>query len=151
MMFIGSTFAPELEAHHIQEKDLRQRARYLLKCKQAMWWRWSTEYLRGLRERHNQNHKKTSFTVKKGDVVIIQSDERSRGKWPLGVVDEKLRAGKTYLERAVNHLYPLELSCDRTETKEPINLNPEAASFRPRRDAAVAAQQRIKEVAEVDC
>jgi hypothetical protein len=87
------------------------------------------------------------------DVVIIQSDERSRGKWPLGVVDElykghdgvvravKLRAGKTYLERAVNHLYPLELSCDRTETKELINLNPEAASFRPRRDAAVAAQQ----------
>ncbi|CAB4044293.1 Pro-Pol poly [Paramuricea clavata] len=104
--------------------------------------------------------KKTSFTVKKGDVVIIQSDERSRGKWPLGVFDElykgrdgvvravKRRAGKTYLERAVNHLYPLELSCDRTETKEPINLNPEAAPFRPRRDAAVTAQQRIKEVAE---
>ena len=109
MMFIGSTFAPELEAHHmvVQGKDLRKRARYLLKCKQAMWRRWSTEYLRGLRERHNQNRKKTSFTVKKGDVVIIQSDERSRGKWPLGVVDElykgrdgvvravKLRAGKT--------------------------------------------------------
>ena len=121
-MFIGSTFAPELEARHIQEKDLRKRARYLLKCKQAMWRRWSTEYLRGLPERHNQNHKKTSFTVKKGDVVIIQSDEQSRGKWHLGVVDElykgrdgvvravKLPAGKTYLERAVNHLYPLELS-----------------------------------------
>ena len=95
-------------------------------------------------------------------MVIIQSDERSRGKWPLGVVDElykghagvvravKLGAGKTYLERTVNHLYPLELSCDRTETKELVNLNPEVASFQPRRDAAVAAQQHIKEVAEVE-
>jgi hypothetical protein len=119
MQFIGSTFAQELEAHHIEEKDLRKRAKYLLKCKQAMWRRWSTEYLRGLRERHNRTHKKTSFKVEKGDVVIIQSDERSRGKGPLGIVEElykgrdrvvrvvKLRAGKTYLERVVNHLSSL--------------------------------------------
>jgi hypothetical protein len=90
MMFSGWVVLHSRQSwkHIIQEKDLRKCARYLLKCKQAMWRRWSTEYLRGLRERHNQNHKKTSFTVKKGDVVIIQSDERSRGKWPLGVVDE---------------------------------------------------------------
>ena len=73
-----------------------------------------TEYLRGLRERHNQKTKSISYTVAQGDVVIIQSDERSRGKWPLGVVEKlykgrdgivravKLRAGKTFLERAVN-------------------------------------------------
>lgn len=58
------------------------------------------EYLRGLRERHNQNHKKTLFTVKKGDVVIIKSDERSRGKWPLGVVEE-LYKGRDGVVRAV--------------------------------------------------
>ena len=161
MLFIGSTFAPELEAHHIEEKDLRKRAKYLLKCKDAMRRRWSREYLSGLRERHNQNSNKSSFTVQKGDVVVIQSDERNRGKWPLGIVEElykgrdgvvravKLRAGKTYLERAVNHLYPLELSCDRTESV-PVQLDPKAPSFRPRRDAAVAARERIKEVARVE-
>ena len=37
MLFVGCTFAPELEGHHIEEKDLRKRAKYLLKCKQAMW------------------------------------------------------------------------------------------------------------------
>lgn len=162
MMFVGTTFAPELETHHIEEKDLRKRAKYVLKCKQAIWRRWSTEYLRGLRERHNHNHTETSSTVKPGDVVIIRSDERSRGKWPLGIVEElykgrdgvvravKLRAGKSYLERAVNHLYPLELSCDRSEVKEPVQLDPGAQTFRPRRDAAVAAQQRIKDVVETE-
>ena len=162
MLFVGTTFAPEMEAHHIEEKDLRKRAKYLLKCKQTVWSRWSTEYLRGLRERHNQNHKNTSFAVEKVDVVIIRTDERNRGKWPLGVVEElykgrdgfvravKLRAGKTYLERAVTHLYPLELSCDRTENGEPTPLNPDAPSFRPKRDAVVAAQHRIQEVAEME-
>ena len=94
-------------------------------------------------------------------MVIIQSDERNRGKWPLSIVEElykgrdgvvcavKFRAGKTYLERAVNHLYPLKLSCDRTESV-PVQLDPKAPSFRPRRDAAVAARERIKEVTRME-
>ncbi|XP_046847100.1 uncharacterized protein LOC124440717 [Xenia sp. Carnegie-2017] len=100
MLFVGCTFAPELEAHHIEERDQRKRAKYLLKCKQAIWRRWSNEYLRGLRERHNQQHKQTTFTMKKGDVVIIRSDERSR-KWPLGIVEE-LYNGRDGVVRAVN-------------------------------------------------
>ena len=42
-----------------------------------------------------------------------------------------LRAGKSYLERPVQLLYPLELSCDRA-TKEPekAKLNPDAATFK---------------------
>ena len=155
MLFVGCTFAPELEGHHIEEKDLRKRAKYFLKCKQAMWKRWSSEYVRGLRVRHNQNHKKSTFTVKKGDFVIIQSDERNRGKCPLGIVEElfkgrdgivrvvKLRAGKTYLERSINHLYPLELSCDRSA---PIRCTIIQAKTR----FAVAEQHRIQEVAEVE-
>ena len=160
MLFVGTTFAPELEAHHLEDADLRKRAKYLLKCKDAMWRRWSNEYLRGLRERHNQKHKKSSFTVAKGDVVIIQSDERNRWKWPVGVVEElykgrdgvvravKLCAGKTFLERAVNQLYPLELSCDRSESRPSVPLNPDARDFRPTRDAAVAARERIQEIVD---
>ena len=48
-----------------------------------------------------------------------------------------MRAGRSHLERPIQHLYPLELSCD-----------PTAPVFRPRRDAAVAASLRIQEVAE---
>ena len=160
MLFVGSTFAPELAAHHLEDTDLRKRAKYLFKCKEAIWRRWSNEYLRGLRERHNQKHKNTSFSVAIGDVVIIQSEERNRGKWPLGVVKElykgrdgvvravKLRAGQGFLERAVNQLYPLELSCDRDDPKPSETLNPAAPAFRPTRDAAAAARERIKEIVE---
>ena len=158
MMFVGSTSLPELAAHHLEDTDLRKWAKYLFKCKEAIWRRWSNEYLRGLRERHNQKHKNTSFTVAIGDVVIIQSEERNRGKWPLGVVEKKgrdgvvravkLRAGQSFLERAVNQLYPLELSCDRDDLKPSAKLNPAAPTFRPTRDAAIAARERIQEIVE---
>ena len=48
-------------------------------------------------------------------------------------------------------IYPLELSCDRNPT--PYNdtpLNPTAVEFRPRRDAAVAALQRLQDIVERD-
>ena len=58
-----------------------------------------------------------------------------------------LRVRKSHLERLVQHLYILELSCDRA-TKEPekAKLNPDAATFRPKRDAGVAAETRIREI-----
>ena len=60
----------------------------------------------------------------------------------------KLRAGKAFLERPVQHLYPLELSCDSERpATESAKLNLEALPFRPRRDAAVAAQLRIRDSA----
>jgi hypothetical protein len=49
--------------------------------------------------------------------------------------------------RAVQHLYPLELSVDKKEPV-PAILNPKAETFRPKRDAAVAAKLRVQEIAE---
>ena len=59
-----------------------------------------------------------------GDVVLIKGDDKQRGKWNIGIVEElykgkdnviraaKLRSRKTYIERPIQFLYPLELSCD---------------------------------------
>ena len=79
---------PELKPHHIQETDLRKRAKYLRKCKDALWSRWTREYLRGLRERHRLKHEGNSSYPSKGDVVIIRSDEKNRAQWNLGVFDD---------------------------------------------------------------
>ena len=101
------------------------------------------------------------LTLKVGDVVLIQSEERNRGKWSIGIVVKlikgrdrivrgaRLRAGKSYLERAIQHLCPMELSCDMRETppKQPVQLNPRARDFTPRQ-AAVVAAQRIRNIAE---
>ena len=147
-----------MAAHQFEDGDLRKRAKFLKRCKDAMWKRWTREYLRGLRERHNLQGGKP-LTLAVGDVVIIKSDERNRGKWPLGIVTElypgrdgvvraaRLRSGKSYLERAVQQLYPLELSYDRT-IQTPPALNADAPAFRPMRNAAIAARQRIRQIVE---
>ena len=94
-------------------------------------------------------------------MVLIQSEERNRGKWNFGIVVKlikgrdgvvqvaRLRAGKSHLERAIQHLCPMELSCDVRDMQlsQSVQLNPQARAFTPRR-AAVAAVQRIREIAE---
>ena len=128
---------PEEDYQNLDEHELRRRARYLRRCKDLLWGRWTSEYLKGLRERHNMKHNTKQLSLQIGDVTIIKSDERNRNKWKLGIVEEliagrdgvvrvaKLRAGKSHLERAVQHLYPLELSCDRTKptTQGTLNAN----------------------------
>lgn len=164
MLFSQTSQLPELKHHHIEDQSLKKRAKYLSKCKEAMWLRWTKEYIRGLRERHCANRTDSSkdFGLKVGDVVIIRSDEKNRNYWKLGIVQEfitgkdgiirgvKMRAGKNYLERPLQHLYPLELSCDKAVVSKrgKGELNPEASVWRPKRDAAVAAELRMKDIAE---
>lgn len=151
---------PELEPNYIQDYDLRKCAKYLGKCKDVVWSRWTKEYLRGLRERHRLKHKGDNAHPAVGDVVIIKSDEKNRAQWKLGVVinliigrdgvvrGAKLRTPKSVIERPLQHLYPLELTCDMTMA--PAALNPTVLAFRPRRNAAVAARARIQELAQTD-
>ena len=158
MQFIGTTVLPEKEPHR-ELRDLRKRAKYLKRCKDDMWKRWTKEYLRGLREGHNLKHDGKGITLAVGDVVMIYSEDRSRGKWPLGIIEAlytgrdgvirgaKLRAGAGHIERPVNHLYPMELKCDRTPLTPQDQLNLNDPEFRPARDAAVAARVRIHDIA----
>ena len=128
-------------------------------CKDALWKRWSREYLVALRERHNLKHEGHATPLCKGDVVIIKDDDHNRNEWKLGILEDliagrdgivqvaKLRARKVTLERAIQQLYPLELSCDRAAVESLVQLNPGAPAFRPRRDVAVAANLRIQNIA----
>ena len=160
-LFLRPNYLLEPPAHLVEDNDLRKRYKYLLRCKQAMWKRWTTEYLRALRERYICNKKGGRGVPQIGEVVIIKSEEKNRGKWALGIVQDlimgrdgvirgaKLRTGKSNIERPVQFLYPLELSCNREYLKpEPATLNLEATDFRPKRRAAVTAEHRIREIAE---
>ncbi|XP_028405771.1 uncharacterized protein LOC114528347 [Dendronephthya gigantea] len=96
-------------------------------------------------------------------IVLIKNDERNRSKWNLSVVVKpikgrdgvvravRLQAGKSYLDRAVQQLYPLELECDDPPVVKPaVVLNAEAREFRPKRKAAQEAEKLIKNVAEFE-
>jgi len=52
-----------------------------------------------------------------GEVVIIRSEDKNRGKWPLDIEEElfegrdgKVTGGKMFLERPIQHLNLLELA-----------------------------------------
>ena len=53
----------------------------------ALWRRWSREYVKALRQRHNIIQQTKEMNIKAGEVVLVKSEERNRGKWKLGVVD----------------------------------------------------------------
>ena len=50
----------------------------------------------------------------------------------------------------VQHLYPLELSCDRTVVKPAITLNADVREFIPKRAAATAARDRIVAITDTE-
>ena len=78
MLHTQPTYIPELEKHHIVEKDLRKRAKHLLKCKQAMWNRWTREYVRGLREQHRMTRPKSMQHPKVGEIVNFKGRSRTK-------------------------------------------------------------------------
>ena len=106
------------------DKTIKKRQKYIKRCKDAAWNRWNKVYLSSLRERDNMKYNQKHMEIAIGDVVLIKGDDKHRGKWNIGIVEElfegkdnviravKLRSRKTHIERPVQFLYPLELSCD---------------------------------------
>jgi hypothetical protein len=82
---------------------------------------------------------------------------KKRRKWKIGIAERfiigkdgtvrgtEVRVGaERTLERAVQHLYPLELSCD-TDKKSKTTLNVDVPEFRPMGNAAAVAKCRIQD------
>lgn len=76
-LHLQPTQLPGLSPHHLQETDLRKRAKYLLWCKKAMWSTWSKEYVWSLRERHRRSGGDETPHPSVEDVVIIQDESRN--------------------------------------------------------------------------
>ena len=56
LLFGQPNVLPEMDPKEIEDSDLRRRAKYLLKCKEALWQRWTREHVRELCKRHNIIH-----------------------------------------------------------------------------------------------
>ena len=83
-LFQRSIRLPEQEPWRKETTDLRKRAKCLRSCKEAVWRRWSREYLVALRERPNCNGRGKASYLSAGEVVLIRSEVKNLGKWPLG-------------------------------------------------------------------
>ena len=93
LQFCQPNILPELQDHHVENPDLRKRAKHIRRCKDALWKRWPAEYLKAPRERHNMKPGNKVLSLKIGDVVIVRGEEKNRGKWKIGIVD-RLIIGK---------------------------------------------------------
>ena len=98
------------------------------------------------------------------DVVMIKGDEKNRGKWKIGIIENifmgkdniirsvRIRTGKSIIERPIQLLYPMELRCDSKtatrNTQDDKKLNANAEEFQPKKSAAAVAEQRIKDNAD---
>ena len=160
LMMVEPNLIPESVADE-EDSDLRQRMKYLQRYKDAWWKRWSSEYLKALRKRHNMKNKTKEMSLKPGDVVLIKGDERNRGQWTIewwksnrrrrwcSACTVRWRAGKSFLERTIQHLYPMELSCDLTKQNHVLNAEaPEFTTKGPRRLAAMVAGENIQLIAK---
>ena len=144
--------------------EIKRRQRYINKCKEAAWKRWKKEYLGSLRERRNMMDNTKEMKIEVGDVALITGEEKSKGKWNIGIVEElykskddiirsvKLRIPKSHIERPIQHLYPLELHCDiekSTSKSKNIShkkLNVDAKEYRPQRTAAAIAEYHSRAI-----
>ena len=125
-----------------------------------VWSRWSSEYLATLREFHKVKDQKAGspYVLSKGDLVLIRQPNKNRGTWKTGkvirlkgkdgltrgaVMETITNGTKVLIERALQHLYPLEIKVDvaKPERKEEIPLR------RSIREAAKRANQNMKRTA----
>ena len=97
----------EEDVSSIEEKDLRKEAGHIQKCKNLAWQRWTTEYLKALREYHNLRSKAKKSQLSKGDVTLIEGNQNNRGRWCVRITMKlnRVRAGVirlfifTYIKR----------------------------------------------------
>ena len=106
------------------DQVIKKQHLYFKRCKDAAWNKWNKECLCSLRERHNMKNNQRHLEIAIGDVVLTKVNEKHKGKWSNGIVEElyegkdnviravNLRSRKTCIERPIQFLCPLELNCD---------------------------------------
>ena len=66
----------------------KKRQKYVHKLKDNAWKRQIHKYLATLQERYSLNHKERCTKININDVVMVNGEEKNRGKWKTGVLEE---------------------------------------------------------------
>lgn len=132
------------------------RFKYLSTKLSHFWNRWRKEYVASLREFHKKQIKCDREGSAGGDVVVVYEEDRKRGEWKMGVVEDLVTGrdgiirgaevrvitkGKpVHLSRPVQKLYPLEIRSEGEGRRKSIARNKSTRNPTrkvPRRKAAL--------------
>uniref|UniRef100_A0A8R1EGV9 Integrase catalytic domain-containing protein n=1 Tax=Caenorhabditis japonica TaxID=281687 RepID=A0A8R1EGV9_CAEJA len=123
------------------EKLTREYQNGLNKLYLKLWDIWNTQYLLNLKESKTKRHNYTSIKPKKGQLVLIHTENMARHKWPIAQItkldpsaDGKIRSvfvkcGKKELKRSIRHLIPLEVGEEEMDHQETDKTIPEDDSI----------------------
>ena len=168
-------YGNEEEYNPKPDKELwTKRLQYLDVTLNKFWKRWRNEYLIELRQIHQYYPKpKGQDNILVGDIVVVHSEDKPRGFWSLGRIEETIpgrdgeirgaivrvggKKNSKILRRPVQRLYPIETSSKSPETQTTSGPDTETQtapepdkeirtvqeSVRPRRAAGLIARDRI--------
>ncbi len=152
----------------ISQNYLTRRVKYMNRTLDHFWKRWQAEYLMELREchRYGSDTHTTTEAISVGDIVVVHNENRPRGLWRLGKVEEVQKGAdgharscsvrvhsrgthSTVLRRPLKCLYPLEINCTYSHTPSHTPSSGEECQAdeprrRPTRAAARMATQGIR-------
>ena len=119
---------------------LNKRLKYLSTILNRFWKRWRDEYLLELRDSHRYSSGDCSASeqISVGDIVVVHNDNKPRGFWKLGKVEDLVvgrdgqirgaelrihgKDGRTImLRRPLQRLYPLKVHCVVSPNSEHID------------------------------
>ena len=137
-------------------EQLTRRARYRDRLLNSYWEEWRGEYFQQL---SNQVSKFPSSQqpVYEGQVVVLHDDNTPRHKWRLGVIEKVipsrdkiirsvlLRTQRGVITRAVQHLFPLEITAHTTDSPAAAI---DAPTEVPEEELSPSSSEREDEVAE---
>ena len=157
------------QLEEIEEPDsLNKMEKRIRKAKQEMWNRWTTEYVRALREKHDVTKVKP-YHPDIGEIVLVVGDSKNKHEWKHGLIVELLKGkdkvvrgmkmivNNNLWERPVQLICPLEIKS--TLTPEELNRRIQSTrkredvndvSERPKRMAKQRGMARTKKILESD-
>ena len=162
----GRRIAPLRDEEVYSDEDqmpAKKRLRYLQRCRERYWNRWTKEYLTSIRE-HHKIHQGGINKLTEGDIVLVKDENLPRNRWKLGLILTIVRgkdgvdtgatlktttSGRTYeIDRPIQHLYPLELRAEAIARPNKKTPTPDeaAVNVRLRRRAALNARSFVKAV-----
>eukprot|EP00795_Rhopilema_esculentum_P012138 gene12138-2743_t len=147
-----------------KDNDTVKRFKHVEAALDRLWQRWSKKYLLGLREHHKPKKLEDSgnYDLKPGDIVLIEDNSVHREIWRKAIVRRLIKGRdnvvrgveigviisghKKRLERALQHVFPLEMQADVVE--ETKRSEPSKDVRRSTRVSSMNAKARISMISE---